>query len=248
LGYIEGRNLFIFHYDWRLSNFETAQSFQAFIETTPQLRGGKLDIVAHSMGGILTRIYLQQYGGAAKVRKVIYLGTPFLGAMSALATLSNGWGTFANRLAGGLDNIRNVILSLPAFYELFPRYESCCRIGSEAEFESLDILSYQVWEQYNWMPTWFTSGQGAEFAKANFDRAAKLRELLRDRQVDKSVLRGPAGGSGAPPRWRADGRGVYTEGTPTSIIYPLKRDPCWRGSNAIPSIECGGCAAMKCCP
>ena len=152
LGYRDGKTLFVFAYDWRLSNFETAKSLQSFIDGTVELRSGKFDLVAHSMGGIVSRIYLQQFNGTAKVRKVIYLGTPFAGSMNALATLSNGWGTFANRVAGGLDTIRRTILSFPAFYELFPRYDNCCRIGSESGFQSIDILNYEIWQRYNWLP------------------------------------------------------------------------------------------------
>src|SRR5262249_22174616 len=183
LGYVEGTNLFVFPYDWRLSNFETAKALKKFIEEDQQeLRNGKFDIVAHSMGGLVTRIYLQQYGGAAKVRKVIYLGTPFQGSMNALATLSQGWGRVANGLAGGLDGIRKTILSMPAFYELFPRY-ACCRIGSESQFEPVDIFSYEVWLRYNWLPLQFSSGPSAIAAKENLQQAANLRELLRSKEV-----------------------------------------------------------------
>jgi pimeloyl-ACP methyl ester carboxylesterase len=195
LEYVEGSNLFIFHYDWRLSNFDTAKALQAFIERTPQLRSGKFDLVAHSMGGIAARIYLQEHGGAAKVRKVIYLGTPFLGSMNALATLSEGWGTIANHLAGGIDSIRKTILSLPAFYELFPRYISCCRLGNETQFDNVDILNYDVWQQFHWMPPQFASGTSAIAAKQNLERAASLRDLLRVRQVsgvDQVIVAGDA--------------------------------------------------------
>jgi pimeloyl-ACP methyl ester carboxylesterase len=92
LGYKEGSSLFVFHYDWRLSNYDTAKTLQAFINRTPQLTNRKFDIVAHSMGGIATSIYLRQQNGKKRVRTAIYLGTPFAGSMNALATLSNGWG------------------------------------------------------------------------------------------------------------------------------------------------------------
>jgi hypothetical protein len=63
LGYKEGSSLFVFHYDWRLSNYDTAKTLQAFINRTPQLTNRKFDIVAHSMGGIATSIYLRQQNG-----------------------------------------------------------------------------------------------------------------------------------------------------------------------------------------
>src|SRR5262249_52490336 len=150
----------------------------------------------------------------------------FLGSMNALATLSDGWGTIANLLAGGLDSIRNTVFSLPAFYELFPRYDSCCRIGSESQFESVDILNYEVWRQQDWMPPQFASGAGAISAKANFDRAAKLRELFRNRQVP-GVEQVIVAGDAFATRY---------------YLYAARQDPSWhnwrfsssRGDGTVP--------------
>jgi pimeloyl-ACP methyl ester carboxylesterase len=195
LGYTRGQDLFIFDYDWRRSNFETAQAFKEFVDRTPQLRDQQFDIVAHSMGGIVTRIYLQKKGGISKVRKVVYLGTPFQGSMNALATLSDGWGAFLNRLAGGLEQIRRTILTMPAFYELFPRYASCCRIGNELDFAAVDILNFDNWQQYGWLPKDFASGPRADKVKYNLTRAQKLRDLLQPRQVtgvDQVIVAGDA--------------------------------------------------------
>jgi len=48
----------------------------------------KVDIVAHSMGGLATRAYLR--GGGAKVRRVIFLGTPQRGTLAAYAAFGEG--------------------------------------------------------------------------------------------------------------------------------------------------------------
>jgi pimeloyl-ACP methyl ester carboxylesterase len=101
LGYVEGQTLFLFPYDWRLSNFDTARTLASVVDRTPALKNNKFDIVAHSMGGIVAKIWMLEYGGANKVHKAIFLGTPFQGSMNSFATLSNGWGGFANVIAGG---------------------------------------------------------------------------------------------------------------------------------------------------
>jgi pimeloyl-ACP methyl ester carboxylesterase len=178
LGYRDQETLFVFPYDWRLSNFDTAQALRDFIASTPQLRDKEFDIVAHSMGGIVTRIYLQRFKASTKVRKVVYLGTPFGGAMNALGTLSAGWGTFANRIAGGLPAIRRTTLSFPSFYELFPRYDNCCRLGSEGGYQSLDILKFDTWQARQWLPPEYASGPLADLIKTYFARAAELRDLM----------------------------------------------------------------------
>jgi len=43
----------------------------------------KVVLIGHSMGGLVSRCYVQRYGGAGKVRKIITLGTPHLGTYSA---------------------------------------------------------------------------------------------------------------------------------------------------------------------
>ncbi|TWB93038.1 lecithin:cholesterol acyltransferase [Bradyrhizobium macuxiense] len=157
LGFEDGKTLFRFPYDWRLSNFETAKRLDAFVSGTPALRDGNFDIVAHSMGGLVTRIWMAEHGGAGKVHKAIYLGTPFLGSMNSLDTISNGWGAFANLVAGGLPTIRRVTLSFPSIYELFPAYPNCCREGTKAKFSAFDILDANNWKG-GWLPDEYRPG------------------------------------------------------------------------------------------
>jgi triacylglycerol lipase len=45
--------------------------------------GGRIDLVAHSMGGLVARFYLQQLGGARRVDRLITLGTPHHGSHAA---------------------------------------------------------------------------------------------------------------------------------------------------------------------
>src|SRR5215813_8706242 len=112
----EGNNLHLFDYDWRQSNFDTAQKLKKFIEDRRKdgRLPGQFDIIAHSMGGIVTRIYLDK-NPDAPVNKVLYFGTPFLGAANTLGTLSEGWGSVANWLTGGMEKIREVVTSFPGF-------------------------------------------------------------------------------------------------------------------------------------
>lgn len=157
LGFEDGKTLFRFPYDWRLSNFETAKRLEAFVSRTPALRDGNFDIVAHSMGGLVTRIWMAEHGGASKVHKVIYLGTPFLGSLNSLDTISNGWGSFANVVAGGLPTIRRVTLSFPSIYEMFPTYPDCCREGTKEKFTPFDILDANNWKS-GWLPDEYRAG------------------------------------------------------------------------------------------
>lgn len=43
----------------------------------------KVDLVCHSMGGLVARYYMKYLGGAAKVNQVVYIATPHLGTYVA---------------------------------------------------------------------------------------------------------------------------------------------------------------------
>ena len=48
-----------------------------------RVRGGRIDLVCHSLGGLVARVYLQQLGGARRVDRCITLGTPHRGTYNA---------------------------------------------------------------------------------------------------------------------------------------------------------------------
>lgn len=52
-------------------------------EIDASIGGGRIDLVAHSMGGLIARYYLQQLGGARRVDRLITLGTPHRGTHAA---------------------------------------------------------------------------------------------------------------------------------------------------------------------
>ncbi|HTO09011.1 MAG TPA: hypothetical protein VMR86_18320 [Myxococcota bacterium] len=47
------------------------------------VRGGRIDLVCHSLGGLVARLYLQELGGARRVDRCITLGTPHAGTYNA---------------------------------------------------------------------------------------------------------------------------------------------------------------------
>jgi len=49
-----------------------------------QVRVDKVDIVGHSMGGLIGLYYVKRLGGAASVRKLVMMGTPVWGTWSAV--------------------------------------------------------------------------------------------------------------------------------------------------------------------
>jgi pimeloyl-ACP methyl ester carboxylesterase len=74
-----------FSYDWRDDVRESAKKLCAAIEALPV---NHVDIVAHSMGGLVTLHCLAM--GAPKVRRVVFAGVPFAGAAAVLKDLARG--------------------------------------------------------------------------------------------------------------------------------------------------------------
>ncbi|MBP6513701.1 MAG: hypothetical protein KA224_00865 [Steroidobacteraceae bacterium] len=101
------RRQYVYLFDWRRDLVEAALGLDAFIERIradhrdPRL---KVDIVAHSAGGLVARYFLLYGGtpladsgalrptmkGAAKVRRLVTLGTPELGTARVAAACIHG--------------------------------------------------------------------------------------------------------------------------------------------------------------
>lgn len=73
-------NLFVFAYDWRLSNADNAVLLADYITCVQQFYPNtKVNLLAHSMGGLVSRRYIIQYP-TNPVNALITVGSPFLGA------------------------------------------------------------------------------------------------------------------------------------------------------------------------
>lgn len=60
-----------------------ALALQLKRELDRRVGGGRIDLIAHSMGGLIARFYLQQLGGERRVDRLITLGTPHRGTHAA---------------------------------------------------------------------------------------------------------------------------------------------------------------------
>ncbi len=119
------RNVYFFSYDFRKSNGDNSWELNCFIsdvlKQNPEY--SHVDIVAHSMGGLVVSDYVADWG-SEKIRKVITCGTPYEGAPklvnSVLTTevIEGGIKNFALWSLGGLT--KEVKASFPAIAELAP--------------------------------------------------------------------------------------------------------------------------------
>ncbi|WIV13872.1 hypothetical protein [Proteiniborus sp. MB09-C3] len=92
LGYKEGKDLFIAFYDWRKGcEYNTEKYLIPKIEEAKRATmRAKVDLIGHSLGGIVARTYIQGSLYNKDVRNLIMMGTPNSGAVNAYYFWSGG--------------------------------------------------------------------------------------------------------------------------------------------------------------
>ena len=167
---------FQYAFDWRRSNAENAavlfrfiQEQHAKVQAEYEKRFGiknadvKFDIVAHSMGGLVTR-YMLRYGdqplpsdgslpdltwaGAKYINRVVLVGTPNAGAADALVDLVEGRDIGAPFLPYYQPALMG---TFPAVYELLPRSRHGHIIFDADRNKPVeDIYDPALWRRMKW--------------------------------------------------------------------------------------------------
>lgn len=84
-------DLFIFAYDWRRSIEANAVELGKLITCVRAIHQvQKVDLIAHSMGGLVGGVYVQNEAQAAQVRKLITIATPWHGSPALLVAAMSG--------------------------------------------------------------------------------------------------------------------------------------------------------------
>ena len=156
------RRYYVFAYDWRQDNVTTAKRLDALIEQLrrdyddPNLR---VNVIAHSMGGLITRYYLR-YGtvdalegegdfpinmaGAKKIGTAVLLGTPNLGSVSSLQSMLLGHRVGVRRIEP------EVLATMPSVYELLPHPLTDWSVDSSGKDLNLDLYDVATWKRMQW--------------------------------------------------------------------------------------------------
>lgn len=162
-------NAFEFSYDWRRSLDENAIRLGEYIRQVTrfvQLQRGsyapvKFDIVAHSMGGLIARYYLQygqqllpagdakpvaNWSGSAQLEKVVLIAPPNGGALPGLDCLLTG--IPKNPITPSYDPV--ILGTLPGVYQLFPRLRYKMFQRSDADDQHSDYFNIDLWLEMEW--------------------------------------------------------------------------------------------------
>jgi pimeloyl-ACP methyl ester carboxylesterase len=129
-----GENFFEFPYDWRRDNRVSARRLaresRGWLQDWRAQSGNdeaKLILVGHSMGGVVSRYFLECLDGWRDTRILVTFGTPYRGSLNALGFIANGMkkklGPFT------VADLSDLLRSFTAVYQLLPVYP-CCDTGS----------------------------------------------------------------------------------------------------------------------
>ncbi len=154
-----GDSLFVYNYDWRRDNVESAAGLGRAIQRikdrlhAPDMR---FDIVAHSMGGLVAQYYLgygtedvlarggpytATWAGAPNIGRMILIGAPLQGTMSAFRTLNTG---FSRTMSPA------VVFTMPAIYQLLPSDGRAHIIDPQGNPVAIDLYDAGDWVRNRW--------------------------------------------------------------------------------------------------
>lgn len=137
LGYERGRDLLEFAYDSRQDARITARKLAAAVEAWNV--AAPVTIIAHSLGCLVSRYYVERLGGAKKVARLVLMGGPHSGAPETLVTMMQGVNLTP---LGVLDRkFREAMATWPSTYQLLPAYP-CVKSPAGT---GLDVLGNASW-------------------------------------------------------------------------------------------------------
>jgi len=121
-----------FAYDWRQPLAVIQSQFEAFVEeviertslmphynrTGYNRKSGRVNLVGHSMGGLIIGGYVAK-AGLQRVNRIATIATPFRGSLEAVAITTTG----NSSLNAGGSREREAARVTPSLYHLLPSYE-----------------------------------------------------------------------------------------------------------------------------
>ncbi len=155
------REYYVLTYDWRQDNVLTAGKLADLIEQIKKDHadpGLKVDLIAHSMGGLVARYYLRygredvlnsnefpvNYSGARNVRRTILLGTPNLGSVGSLHAFIRGYKIGFRRIPP------EAMATAPSIYQMFPHNLYEWLVTATGKPLQRDIFDIKIWRRFQW--------------------------------------------------------------------------------------------------
>lgn len=185
-GFARGRDLFLFGYDWRQSNVESARNLARFVDDVGQ--GRPVVLICQSNGGYLCRWALRAGDVSldeaergvvrlprTRVEALVFLGTSHAGSLRILREIDRGR-TYVplGRFLGP-----ETFFTFESLYQDLPPWRDDLFVDGNGNRVDVDLFDAASWERYGW------SIFGAEAAR----HADRHEGLFGDRETRVAFLR-----------------------------------------------------------
>jgi pimeloyl-ACP methyl ester carboxylesterase len=142
-----GRHVYVFSYDWRLPLETTSAKLADFLKRVRGKfePGTPVNLVTHSMGGLIVRSYLWRLMQAERLEEVgrlVFIAPPFKGSSSAVEVLIKGE---KQGLFGSAKGFRKIARGFRSVYQLLPCYPGA--IYNKDTGEDMDIFKARNWQE-----------------------------------------------------------------------------------------------------
>ena len=249
--------VFPFAYDWRqpleTTEAQLAEFVDEVIDRTRLLRhyrqagfdaNPRVNLVGHSMGGLVIAGYLARIGDKARVSKVATLATPFRGSFEAVIQITTGTANLGSHAPSSRE--RETSRLTPALYHLIP---SCTGLTVNPPLPPKDLFEPTLWQpsivktlqEYVRLYAADPTGAGQQAAKL-------FSSLLSDAGKHRARIENfkPADAGLGPDDWLCVA-GVNSktrvrlnvvpaaDGTPEFNLQSADRDDQWNETDAIKS-------------
>ena len=144
LDYNRGVDFFEFPYDWRQDVRISAQQLSDFVDSISTKQ--PLMIIAHSLGTMVSRYYIEKLDGYKQVERVILMGGPHHGAVKGLTSLLVAPEVLPFGIMG--ERLREIMMSFPSSYQIIPDYA----VGTDQNGAEINFLEYKDWLDERHLP------------------------------------------------------------------------------------------------
>ncbi len=146
-GLKENEDFFVFNYDWRRPLNEIVDNLNKFINLKIKT-GDKVDLVGHSLGAVVSRIWTQDHLDDARLNMVVGMAGPQMGSLEAY-TAWNGVNLGGNvnyydvalNVVSLLNKGKSVRAFSPVLKDLLPIFDFVKVNGQKKSFNSLTFVN-----------------------------------------------------------------------------------------------------------
>jgi pimeloyl-ACP methyl ester carboxylesterase len=250
--------VFAFPYDWRMPLAKVVLQFSDFVgevvDRTRLMRhyhnngyDGKVNLVGHSMGGLIIAGYLAYKKTDSRINKIATLATPFGGSFEAIIKITTGTANLGATPPGSRE--REMARITPALYHLLPDFDDCIVLENG---NGINIFDPKYWQpsiissiaeiiRLRGLPTNDMNGDAAKLFSDILKTAEIYKASVNDFTLQSAGLDSgkwmAVAGAGTETRVRVTIR--YENNTPLFVFNSDDRKNLWEDTDTKLRYETG---------